>query len=201
MASRNFASNKLYNLHIMPVQLDMKIPIGASGAVGTLSSQGINSVTRLAAGIYRIQLQNNYNALLRMDAGLRGPVSGAAVAGGAFVTGTLYQIVSLGTTTQAQWVTAGLPSGITAAVGEVFVAVGAGAGTGTVKLVGPSGIQKVEQAGDLQQNQPFVYPAGGYVMIQCLKATAAGDTTLIPGDPADGSVLQVRLLLSNSSIQ
>lgn len=201
MASRNFASNKIYNQHIMPVQLDIKIPIGASGAVGSISGLGINSVTRLAAGIYRLQLQDNYNASLRLDAGFRGPVVGSSVAGGAFVTGTAYQILTLGTTTQAQWVAAGLPSGVSAAVGEVFVAVGAGAGTGTVKAVGNSGIRKVEQIGDLQQNQPFVSPSGGYIMVQCLADTSAADPTMIPADPVSGSVLSLRLLLSNSSVQ
>tara|TARA_B100000953_G_scaffold299023_1_gene297555 strand:+ start:209 stop:1939 length:1731 start_codon:yes stop_codon:yes gene_type:complete len=50
-----------------------------------------------------------------------------------------YTIISLGDTTAAQWITAGVPSGTTAAVGVVFTADSTTtvAGTGTVKLSNP----------------------------------------------------------------
>ena len=50
-----------------------------------------------------------------------------------------YTIISLGDTTAAQWITAGVPSGTTAAVGVVFTAASTTtvAGTGTVKLSNP----------------------------------------------------------------
>ena len=57
------------------------------------------------------------------------------VAGGSFVTSTVYSICSLGTTTQAQWNTAAGTSGLTYVVGSVFTAAAAGAGTGTVNAI------------------------------------------------------------------
>jgi len=64
-----------------------------------------------------------------------------SIAGGSFVTGTKYRILTLGSTTQAQWNTA---AGSTAEVykaGDTIIAAGSGAGTGTVTrslLVGSS---------------------------------------------------------------
>ena len=64
-----------------------------------------------------------------------------SIAGGSFVTGTKYRILTLGNTTQAQWNTA---AGSTAEVykaGDTIIAAGSGAGTGTVTrslLVGSS---------------------------------------------------------------
>ncbi len=57
------------------------------------------------------------------------------VSGGAFVVSTVYSINSLGTTTQAQWNTAAGTSNLTYAVGSVFTAAAAGAGTGTVSAI------------------------------------------------------------------
>ena len=57
--------------------------------------------------------------------------STSTTAGGSFVIGTQYKIVALGNTTQAQWETAGVPSGTTAAANVVFTAKAAGTGTGT----------------------------------------------------------------------
>jgi hypothetical protein len=57
--------------------------------------------------------------------------STATTTAGSFVTGTQYKIVATGNTTQAQWETAGVPSGTTAAANIVFTAIASGAGTGT----------------------------------------------------------------------
>ena len=57
--------------------------------------------------------------------------STSTTAGGSFVIGTQYKIVAVGNTTQAQWETAGVPSGTTAAADVVFTAAAAGTGTGT----------------------------------------------------------------------
>ena len=57
------------------------------------------------------------------------------VAGGSFVSSTVYSIASLGTTTQAQWNTAAGTSGLTYVVGSVFTAAAVGAGTGTVSAI------------------------------------------------------------------
>lgn len=197
MAARNFPSNKLYNAHVMPVQLDGIISIGASGAPTISAAPFIQSISRLAAGIYRLQLQDNYQSAIVLDVQFQGPV-GAPVAAASLVAGVAYSIVVVGNT---NWSAIGLPSGITPAVGSVFVATGAGSGTGTAGAVGNSGIRKAEQIGLLQNNQPFVAPLGGYLMFECLADTSAGDPTMIPADPANGSIMRLRLLLSNSSVQ
>ena len=193
-------------MHLLPVSLDIQVAIGASGAPTIINSsgKGIASITRLAAGQYRLQLQDNYASLLALDAQFQSPTTGSAVAGGAFVVGTVYQIVTLGTTTQAQFVAAGLPSGITAAPGVIFKAATVGAGTGTVRALGASGITNVELIGNPQlmlSNQPFNAGIGGYINFQCVGATDASTTTLIAKDPANGSVMMLQLLLNNSQIQ
>lgn len=183
----------------MPVLLDVSIPIGSTGAVGTISGKGVASVTRLAAGIYRIRLQDNYSGLFHIEASLRAPVSGSDVASGSLVTGTTYQITAVGTSV---WATAGLPASLTAAVGQVFTAVGTVSGTGTAKALGVSGIQCVENLGGATMlSQSSQSPLGGFLVIKCLGATSSSVTTLIAADPADGSVLSVRMHLNNSSIQ
>lgn len=54
---------------------------------------------------------------------------------GSFITGAVYIIRALGNTTQLQWNTAAGTSGLTYAVGDIFTAAAAGAGTGTAQRV------------------------------------------------------------------
>lgn len=205
MANRNFPSSKIFGFHMLPVRLDGAATIGATGAPTLLArSKGIASITRLSAGVYRLQLQDNYYEFLSLNAGFRSAVTGSAIAGGSFVATTVYEIITLGTTTQAQWVTAGVPAGITAQVGTVFKAAGIGAGTGTVKAHATSGITSVEVLGNPQlmlSNQPFVSNLGGFITIRCNGPTDASTTTPIATDPANGSTLYFQLYLNNSSVQ
>lgn len=201
MANRNF-TQFMYTPHKAPVIIDCNIAIGATGAVGTVKGPGVTSVTRLAAGNYMVKFQDNYYKFYGADHWIQAPLSGTPVAGGAFITGTVYQIVTMGTTTQAQWVTAGVPAGITAAVGVAFKAAGAGAGTGTVNTLVSSGIASVEVIGNTSLQlapQPAPYQ-GGYVIVRTLGPTAAGNTALIATDPVSGSVLGLNFYLSNSSV-
>jgi hypothetical protein len=48
------SGGKIFSMHKDPVMLDVTIPIGASGAVGTIKGACIKSVTRLSAGKYKI---------------------------------------------------------------------------------------------------------------------------------------------------
>lgn len=176
----------------MPVELISQSVIGASGAVVSSSGAGIASVTHKGTGVYEVKLQDTYYKFHRLQVSFYGPVTGAAVAGGAFVAGTLYQIQSLGSTTQAQWVAAGLPSGVTAAVGVPFVASAVGAGTGTVKALGKSGVAACEIAGDPQKTvTALAYP---YFLFSCYDYAGA----LV--DPASGSVMYVDAIFQNSSV-
>lgn len=194
MANRNFANGgKFYSMHVSPVKIDCSVNIGSSGATSGLSSSVVRSVTRMAAGIYQVQLMDNYNALYNSYFSVDGPVTGSAIAGGSFVAGTLYQIVTLGTT---NFNSAGLPTNVTAAVGQNFIATGIGAGTGTVKAVAPvSSIINI--AG------PMMNPTdntGSIIIFQALAPTSSSVTTLIPTEIPSGSVLNIEFLLSNSSV-
>jgi hypothetical protein len=204
MANRNFPNQgKLYSQHVMPIALDCTIQIGASGAVSSFAGLGVSSVTRLATGIYQILMQDNYYACYAIDANMVSPQTGSAIAGGSFSVGTLYQIVSLGTTTQAQWVAAGLPASLTAAPGLAFVATAVGAGTGTVKAVGNSGISSVELCAlpSLSANANVAVQPGAIFLLQTLAPTSTSVTTSIPANPASGSSIVATFLLNNSSVQ
>lgn len=189
MALRNFLSQRTFNWHAMAVQLDAQVTIGSSGAPTLVTSsaassiptsRGIKSITRLSAGTYQIQLDDNYSQLLDYKAQFSAG-QGSTVNMGSLVTGTVYQILTLGTSTQAQWVAAGLPTGLTAAVGMVFKAAGAGAGNGTTKALVTNAVNGIEMiatpsgADQMLNNQPFTQGlGGGYIAFQCRAGTAVG---------------------------
>jgi len=204
MANR-YLRQFFYTMHAMPVLLDLNCDIGASGAPSNLVGPGITSITRLSAGRYQIKLQDNYRVAYGVVASLQAPVSGSAIDPNAGAVGTVYQITTVGAT---DWATAGLPTGLTPTVGQVLkLAAAPTASTGRVKAIGVSGITCVEIVGDtndmlspLPTNNVSASNKGGIVTIQCLGATDASTTTLIPKDPADGSRLYVIIYLSNSSV-
>lgn len=179
MANRSFVPAG-GTLEVNAVQLYLTASIGASGATSALKGNGIKALTRVSAGLYKLQLQDAYNRFLAGSVMFEAPQTGsAATAAGSFVTGTAYQIVTLGTTTQAQWVTAGVDAGVTAVVGTTFIAAAAGAGNGTAKALLNSGISQVEwlpgasitssagnPIGTLNKNTSDAN--GGYLYFQCL---------------------------------
>lgn len=186
-----------YSFSRMLTEVEVKIPIGASGAVGTLVGQGITSVTKLTTGIYAIKLNDNYSKFIHALYSIESPTAGAAVTAGSFVTGTMYQITTLGNT---NYNSAGLNTNFTAAVGMTFVATGAGAGTGTATAVTDSNIYKCELMPSPDSMLQPTTGKGSLFILQTLGPTATADTALIPTEPLTGSVLRVRLLLSNSSV-
>lgn len=204
MANRSYTQFN-YSLHKMPVTIDCNFLVGASGAVtaGSVKGSGVYAVTRLAAGIYKVQFQDNYYKLYAMGHSIKAPVTGADVAAGSLTPGVVYEITALGTTTTAQWVTAGVPVGTTPAVGVSFLAAATSAGTGTAKAIGVSGITSIELVGDTNLQlgpQGLNAGQGGYAIVKCLGATDASTTTLIATDPASGSRVQLDFWLSNSSV-
>ena len=157
-----------------------------------------------ASGIILVQFQDNYNTYLGGYAGMVSPLSGTSISisGSSVMTvGNPYVITALGTTTQAQWVAAGLSSSIKAAVGVAFIAAitGGGSGTGTVQAPADagSGIDHVEVLGDtnLQNSigsQVLGQGTGMQIMSLCF---AAGVLTA----PADGTVIGMNFYLNNSA--
>lgn len=173
MANRNYANSRIYSNHVMPVALDCLIAIGATGAptIASGNGLGIKSITRMAAGQYRLRLEDNFAKLLAFNAKMVSPVTGSGIAATALTPGLVYQIVTMGTTTQANWVTAGVPADITAAVGVTFLCAATSSGTGTGKLLGSSGVTTVELLGtsiNMLNAQPVVALSGGYVDFQTL---------------------------------
>lgn len=157
-----------------------------------------------APGTIIIQLQDNYNRSLSGFDSKVSPVSGTPLT--ATTAGTPVIIVSLGTATAAQSLTefqaVGLPKGITPAVGVSFVptssatighsaaveiAASAGTGVSTIETLGDPNLSIAPTPGS---NQGF----GAQIILQCrnYSGTVAA--------PADGSVISIAMLLSNSSI-
>lgn len=180
------------------------VTFGASGAVSAASGGGVQGVTKLATGLYKIKLVDNYVSYTGGDFHMLSGITGSPVTAGSFVTGTLYQITALGSTTQAQWVTAGLDADYTAAVGVPFVAAAAGAGTGTATALASSGIANIEvaqSASGMITNLNPVLGRGSSIIISTYGATSSSVTTLIPASPASGSMMGFNLWFSDSTVR
>ena len=189
-----------YSFVKQPVFLTGSFNVGNTGAVSKVVGGGIASITRLTIGVYRIVPQDKFNLFFWGKAMIIGGTGGSVVNAGSFVTGNLYQIVTLGTTTTAQWQAAGVPAGVTPVVGLPFVATGAGAGNGTVKAVAPSGIYATELAGDPNLAGSLATPAQGLILA-CYGPTATANTALVLTDPAAGSIVKFGYILRNSSVK
>lgn len=210
-----------YTHHNYPVQIDCNFVVDPANGNGlgirSLKGAGIGNIfmhasvtpgssngqlnPNPAAGYISVQFTENYNYYYFGTAGFVSPLSGTPLT--ATTAHTTYVIVSLGTTTLAQWQAAGLPVGIVPAVGAAFVAIATGAigGTGAVEVeaAAHSGIDHVEVVGD--PNQTIVsqagavmgQPNGASMQLVCLDAGAATA-------PAVGTVIGLSFVLSNSKI-
>ena len=148
-------------------------------------------------GTIMFQFKNNYNYYLGGITGAVSPLSGTPLT--STTSGLVYVIVSLGTTTLAQWQAAGVIVGETPAVGLAFVAKASGAigGTGAVEVpaTAGSGITNYEVEGDahLSQNSSIAANAG---MVVIVNAYASGVLTA----PAIGSTLGALFFWDASSV-
>ena len=156
-----------------------------------------------ASGLIVVNLQDNYNTYLGGYSGFVSPVSGTpiSISGSSVLTiGAVYTIVSLGTSTQANWVAAGLAANITAAVGVSFIAKITGGGTGTGQVEAPasgfSGIDHIEVIGDanlMNSNGVHVLGAGNGMQL-ILACLFEGALTA----PADGTVIGLNFYMNDS---
>jgi hypothetical protein len=207
MSNRRFTQFFL-TPHAKPVLLNVDIPIGATGAVGTLANNtGITSVTRTAAGTYKILFADNYNKCLGMDWDCWSPNSGSSILVTTGTTsGVVYVITIVGTTTTAGWQTLGVPVGITPAVGVAFKAIATTTTTGTgaiqVQAAAGSTLVDVEVIGNPNTtiNPTGVGAGAGYIIVQTLAATNSSTTTLVATDPANGTQLQLSFYFNDSSL-
>lgn len=165
----------------------------------TTPSVGNDGVTNPnpESGVVLIQMKQNFNVFLGAQlAYLQAPVTGGA--GGTLTANKAYQIVTVGTTTTAQWVAGGFPAGVTPAVGASFIASTSGAigGTGTFKGLTVSGVDGFEVLGDPNQtisNSNIAVNGGAYIIGQF---TAADVLT----NPTDTTVVGLNLFFDRSSV-
>lgn len=212
MANRRFDSQFLFQFETMPVLLSCNFVVDSANGNGlgirSLKGNGIKSVfmhtssTPAAgspnpeSGVIMVQLQDNYNRYLGGFSGQVSPVSGTPLTS---TTATdPYVIVSLGTATAAQWTAAGVPAGVTPAVGVAFVAKATGTIGGSAAVEAPitSGISSIEVIGDPNTTLALTNSGvngGGIIIMQTLL-----DAVLTPA--ADGTVIGLNFYLSNSSV-
>lgn len=129
-----------------------------------------------AAGYVLIQYNNNYRNYLGGFDGFVSPVTGSPLT--STTAGLAYVIVSLGTTTLVQWQAAGVPAGLTPAVGLSFIATATGAigGTGAVEVPGTSGVASMEVIGNANlsiNNASLAQNGGAWLLLQCLDFAGA----------------------------
>ena len=174
--------------------------------MNTSATPGVNDgVTNPnpAAGLALIQFKQNFNVYLGGFSGFVSPTTGSGLT--STTSGLAYIIGTLGTTTLAQWQTAGVPLGLTPSVGMSFIATTGGAigGTGTVFLPGASGIGAIEVVGDPNQsiaNSSIAVNGGAYVLVQFLAPTSSSTTTVIQTAPAPNSVCGLTFFFDRSSV-
>jgi hypothetical protein len=173
----------------------------------TSSTPGVNNGytnPNPAVGYILVQFKNWFTYYL---GGFSGFVSPPVTSGLTSTTaGNAYQIATLGTTTLAQWQTAGLPKGLTPTVNQSFIATATGSigGSGTVYAPSVSGITSLEVVGDPNQSvasSSTTQYGGAWVLLQTLGATSSSVTTLIPTAPANNSVLGMCFRFDRGTVQ
>lgn len=215
MANRNWSSGgKLYSMHTSPVLIDCNFIVDNTSTNGISSLKGPTvsavymntsasaSATNPAAGTILVQLMDNYNRSLISGVNARA----SALSGSPLTSTTIgiaVVITSLGTATAAQWHARGVPAGVTPAIGVAFVASSTGTigGSAAVQIAAATGsnVAAIEILGDPSQSiapDPTASQGyGAYFILQCRDYAGA----IVA--PANGSMIQLEFLLSNSSVQ
>jgi hypothetical protein len=220
MASRQFVQF-VNTLHAAPVLIDCNFVVDSTNGNGlgirNLKGPGVAAVymntsatpaagnPNPAAGTIVVQLADNYNRVYPGWYSLLSPVSGTPIlvtAAGAHLTvGVGYVIVTLGTTTAADWITLGVPKGVVPAVGVSFIAAatGAGVGSGAVEIAAATGtgINSIETLGDPNaSSNPTPQAAQGFGAQIILQCRLDGTITA----PTNNSVIGLGIYLGNSSL-
>lgn len=156
-----------------------------------------------AVGYALVRFKNNFNYYLGGFSGTAAPLASNNLT--STTAGSPYVITVLGTTTAAQWLAAGVPAGITPAVGVAFVAIATGAigGTGHVGAPGVPTIVDFSVVGDPNlslNNSSIAANAGAQVLIQMLAATNSSTTTLVAAAPADNTVIGMCFRFDGSNV-
>lgn len=210
-----------YAPHVTPVLADVTFTVASTNTNGlgitSLKGQAVANVfmhttqtpgrgpngqlnPNPAAGYILVQLADNYSQSYLQLNSITTPNSGSNVT--ATTAGLAYTITGLGTATAAQWLAAGVPPGVTPAVGVSFIAKATGTigGSATVQvpLTAHSGIDHMETVGvtnlSLSPKPVGGSPnVGGWILLACLL-----DTALTA--PTDGTVISLGAYLNQSSV-
>ena len=217
VANRNWASNRLYSMHVAPVLIDCNFVVDSTNGNGlgirSLKGPAVQSVfmntsatpapgsPNPEAGVIVVRLQDNYN---RYFGGFSGQVSALGSPQATVSAGVPYVVTSLGTATAAQWKAAGFPAAYLnpatglPLVGAAFIAtasltIGGSASVAPSAAAG-SNIDHVEVLGDPNQTiAPSSPSVGAQFVLQCFKG---GVLTA----PSNGSVISLAFYMSNSSV-
>ena len=167
-------------------------------ATEALTYQAVGNVPNPGAGLIQVMLQDNYARYLSGYSGFISPLSGSTITSGLTV-GAAYVIVSLGSSTVAQWQAAGLELTITPAVGASFLATATSiAGGGAVQAVATNGagIDHIEVIGDPNQmnNSSSSVLGSGGGMLFILGCYKNGTLTA----PANGTVIGMNFYMNDS---
>ncbi len=148
------------------------------------------------AGLIVVNLQDNYNRYLGGYSGFASPTTGSPLT--SFTAGHAYIITSLGTSTQANWVTAGLSPSVQAAVGVSFIAAATSVtGTGTAIATASAGIDHIEVVGDPNlMNSIGAQVAGAGSGMQLISACYSAGTLTAP---TDGTVIGMNFYMNDSA--
>jgi hypothetical protein len=218
LANRKFTTDKLFQFEVMPALLSCNFIVDSTNGNGfgarSLKGEGIARVymhttatpdpgnPNPAAGIILVQFTDVYARSLGAFNAIISGVGSPSASTTASVPNT---IVSLGTATLAQFQAVGLPLNVVPAVGVSFIATSSASigGSAMVSLAVASGIDHIEGVGDpssdisslgllpVSLRQPIGQTNGGYQLMRCmLNSTVTA--------PADGTVISLNFLLSNS---
>lgn len=157
----------------------------------TSATAAANNPNPAVGGIV-VELAAAYLGYVNGSYGFGSPISGTPINVTSGLTQfQLYVIISVGTTTPAQWLALGLAANVVPAVGACFVAAtaSAGSGTGVVEALASTGsnVSGLELAGD--PNQTCNVSSGALIYCQTFGATSSGSTVKIPVAPVDNTVI------------
>jgi hypothetical protein len=149
-----------------------------------------------AVGYAIVQLKGNFNRYIGGFGGAIAPLTSTSTT--SLTQGNPYVITTLGNTTAAQWTTAGVPAGITAAVGVAFIAAATASigGSGTVGIPAVASTTAIQVVGDPNQalaNSNTAAYGGAQIMVSFVNSS--GLVT-----PSNGSVIGMTIRLDGSGV-
>lgn len=197
----------LYSKQPKLTMITGSLQFGASGTVasGSVTGAGVYSIAKLATGTYQLKLADNYAAILGADYQMHSSIGATEVGVASLVGSSSYQIAVVG---NSSWTSLGPDAQYTPVVGQPFVATATvGSGTGTAKLLAPSGIVAVEtlrSSGAMLANGSPNLGLGASIIFQTVANQSSGGlamTTLVAANAIASSTMTFKIWFKDSSVQ